>query len=179
MRRVPLTGLLSALLVLASGCVIEPPPGTPVPPAAQVLEGDSRAFAFGRTGAEVTRHPDIQDKLPSLFGADWAAPAQGRGQIPSGAAAFFARSQAPRMVKVGGTDYVAVTGCAADACSARRVLLLIREGGGQLLARLDDGPISHYYGFTDGANTMPATVAPPIVDAGLRALRSGGNPYPS
>jgi hypothetical protein len=179
MRGVPLTGFLSALLLLAAGCVTPPPPGTPVPPAAQVLEGDSRAFAFGRTGAEVTRHPDVQDKLPSLFGADWAAPAQGRGQIASGASAFFARSQAPRMVKIGGTDYVAVTGCAADACGARRVLLLIREGGNQLLARLDDGPISHYYAFTHGADSVPATAAPPIVDAGLRALRSGGNPYPS
>jgi hypothetical protein len=180
MRRVPLTGFLSALLLLATGCVTAPPPGTPVPPAAQVLEGDSRAFAFGRTGAEVTRHPEIQDKLPSLFGADWAAPAQGRGQVPSGAAAFFARSQAPRMVKIGGTDYIAVTGCAADACSARRVLLLIREGGNQLLARLDDGPISHYYAFTHGADSLAATAAPPIVDAGVRALRNaGGNPYPS
>jgi hypothetical protein len=179
MRRVPLTGFLSALVLLAAGCVTPPPPGTPVPPAAQVLEGDSRAFAFGRTGAEVTRHPDVQEKLPSLFGADWAAPAQGRGQVPSGAVAFFARSGTPRVVKVGGTDYVAVTGCAADACSARRVLLLVREGGNQLLARLDDGPISHYYAFTHGADSLPATAAPPIVDAGLRALRSGGNPYPS
>jgi hypothetical protein len=84
------------------------------------------------------------------------------------------------MVKIAGTDYVAVTGCVADACSARRVLLLIREGGNQLLARLDDGPISHYYAFTHGAEGVPATAAPPIVDAGLRALRgSGGNPYPS
>lgn len=177
--RLSLAVSLPALLVLAAtACVTPPPPGEPVLPTAQLLSGDSRAFAFGRTTDEVTKHPDIRDKLPSLFGADWTAPSQGRGQIASGAGAFFARGGAPRVVKIGGTDYIAATGCAADACGARRVLLLIREGGNQLLARLDDGPITHYYAFTHGADSIPAAAAPPIVDAGLRALRAAGNPYP-
>jgi len=82
------------------------------------------------------------------------------------------------MVKIAGVDYIAVTGCAADACGTRRVLLLIREGGTQLLARLDDGAVPHYYAYGSGGVAPPAN-APTIVDAGLRALQSVGDAYPS
>jgi len=177
--RHPLNGhLWVALLLVAAACVT--PSGPDVQPLdAQVLAADSRALAYGRTVDEVIKHPDVRDKLPALFGADWTPAAGGRGQLATGAAAFFAKGGALRMVRVAGTDYIAVTGCAADACPTQRVLLLIREGASQLLARIDDGPISHYYAFSYGSQSVPATATPAIVDAGLRALRSAGSPYPS
>jgi len=177
--RHPLNGhLWVALLLVAAACVTPPGPDVQLLDA-QVLAADSRALAYGRTADEVIKHPDVRDKLPALFGADWTPAAGGRGQLATGAAAFFAKGGALRMVRVAGTDYIAVTGCAADACGTRRVLLLIREGGNQLLARLDDGAISHYYAYTYGTEGLPAAATPPIVDAGLRALRSAGEPYPS
>ena len=58
------------------------------------------------------------------------------------------------------------------------MLLLIGEGGSQLLARLDDGAIVHYYAFGGGGVAPPAN-ASIVVDAALRALQTVGDPYPS
>jgi hypothetical protein len=82
------------------------------------------------------------------------------------------------MVNIAGKDYIAVTGCVASACRTRRVLLLIGEGGSQLLARLDDGPVPHYYAHGSGGVAPPAN-ASAIADAGLRALQGAGDAYPS
>ena len=81
------------------------------------------------------------------------------------------------MVSIAGKDYIAVTGCVANACQRQRVLLLIAEGGSPLLARLDDGPVPHYYAYGSGGVAPPANTST-IVDAGLLALQSVGNAYP-
>jgi hypothetical protein len=43
------------------------------------------------------------------------------------------------MVHIGDADYTPITGCAAEAGASRRGLLLVREGGEQLMAWLDVG----------------------------------------
>ena len=158
--------------VAAAACTI---PSAPMPPA-QVFPADARALAYGRTADEVIQNAELRDKIPALFGADWTPASQGRGRIAPGAAAFFGKGGPLRMVSIGGGNYIALTGCAPDACRTRRALLLIREGGTQLLARLDDGAVTHYYAYNGG---IRAGEGPPIVDAGLRALMSVGDPYPS
>ena len=170
-------GWLSALAgLLATGCTIAPPPGSPIPPAAELLPGDGRVFAYGHTANEVLQNPEIGDKVRDLFGADWAPASRGGGQLALGAAAYFAGNAPPRMVRIGGVDYVALAGCAPGACNTHRVLLLVRDGGSKLLARLDEGGFVHYYGY--GSDDVTRNTAPLIVDSGLRALRRGGNPYP-
>ena len=54
--------------------------------------------------------------------------------------------------------------------------VLSRDGGSELLARLDEGGFAHYYGY--GSDHVTRNTAPLVVDSGLRALRRGGNPYP-
>ena len=54
------------------------------------------------------------------------------------------------MIRIGAANYIAVTGCARQACSSRRGLLLIREGGEELMARLDDGGFSHHHAYGPG-----------------------------
>jgi hypothetical protein len=179
LRRVLLNGCLCALGVLsAAGCTIAPAPGSSAALPAQVLPADARALVYGRTVSEVIQNPELRDKIPGLFGADWLPASQGRGQFALGAAAFFEKGGPLRMVNVAGKDYVAVTGCVANACRTRRVLLLIGEGGSQLLARLDDAQVPHYYAYGSGG-APPPTDASTIVDAGLRALESAGDAYPS
>jgi hypothetical protein len=80
------------------------------------------------------------------------------------------------MVRIGGLDYIALTGCAPSACNTHRVLVLIRDGGSELLARLDEGGFAHYYAY--GSEGVTRNTAPLIVDSGLRALRRRGSPYP-
>jgi hypothetical protein len=80
------------------------------------------------------------------------------------------------MVRTGEFDYIAVTGCVSNACQTRRGLLLIREGGSELFARLDEGGVSRYYAY--GGN-ISADTAGPIVDSSLRTLQTLGDPYPS
>ncbi len=170
-------GWLSVLAVLfATGCTIAPPPGSPTPPAAELLPGDGRAFAYGQAANEVLQNPAVADKVRDLFGADWAPASQGGGQLALGASAYFAGNAPLRMVRIGGVDYIALAGCVPSACNTHRVLLLIRDGGSELLARLDEGGFAHYYGY--GSRDVTRNTAPPIVDSGLRALRRGGNPYP-
>jgi hypothetical protein len=178
MRRLLLNGCLWVLAVLsAAACTIPPAPGSSAALPAQVLPADARALVYGRTVSEVIQSPELRDKIPALFGADWVPASQGRGQVTLGAAAFFEKGGPLRMVSIAGKDYVAVTGCVASACGTRRVLLLIGEGGSQLLARLDDGVIPHYYAHGSGGVPPPAN-ASNTVDAGLRALQSLGDAYP-
>src|SRR5882672_3785204 len=168
--RLPLSQCLSALVVLgATACITAPAPDSPAALPAQVLPADARALAYGRTASEVIQSPELRDKIPALFAADWMPAAQGRGQVAQGAAAFFEKGGPVRMVGIAGKNYVAVTGCMASACPTRRVLLLIGEGASPLLARLDDGPVPRYYAY-GGGGVAPPTNAPTIVDAGLRAL---------
>jgi hypothetical protein len=165
-----------SLGALTTACTIDPPAGTPVPPMAGVLEGGPREAAFGRTGDEVVNNPKLHDKIRSLFGTDWAPAADGRGKIVKGAAAYFARTEPPRGVRVGDANYVAVTGCVPAACRSERVLLLVQEGGEALLARLDEGGFSHYYAYGGSWGLAGSTAR--AVDSGLKALERTGDPYP-
>ena len=177
MRYLRRPGWLSALaVILATGCTIAPPPGFPIPPAAELLPTDGRVFAYGYTVNEVLLNSEVGDKVRDLFGPDWAPASQGGGQLSSGAGAYFGEGGPLRMVRIGGVDYIALTGCAPGACNTHRVLVLIRDGGSQLLARLDEGGFAHYYGY--GSEDVTRNTAPLIVDSGLRALRRGGSPYP-
>jgi len=177
MRHVRARGWLSCLaLLIAAGCTIASPRGTPVPPSAQVLPTDARALAYGRTAAEMLQNPDIGDKVRALFGRDWMPATPTGGQLARGAAAYFDRGGPVGMLRVGGRDYIAVSGCVPGECDSRHVLLLIENGGARLLARLDEGGFVHYYGY--GSEGVMKDTAPPIVDSGLRALCPLGNPYP-
>jgi len=171
-------GWLSALAVLlATGCTIAPPPGTPIPPAAELLPRDGRVFAYGYTVDEVLQNKEVGGKVRELFGADWAPAAVGGGQLALGAAAYLRVNRPLSMVRIGGVDYITLSGCAPGACNSHRVLLLIRVGGAELLARLDEGGFLHYYGY--GSEAVTPNTAPLIVDSGLRALWRAGNPYPA
>ena len=140
MRSLRRAGWLSALAVLlATGCTIAPPAGSPMPPAAELLPGDGRVFAYGYTVDEVLKNPMVGDKIRDLFWIDWMPASQGGGQLSTGARAYFAGNAPLRMVRVGGVDYIALTGCEPSACNTHRVLVLIRDDGSQLLARLDEG----------------------------------------
>lgn len=171
------TWLCCLAVLAAAGCTVAPPRGTPVPPHAQVLPADSRALAYGSTIAEVLQNPEVGHKIRALFGPDWMPAVPGRGQLGAGAAAYFGQGGPVGVVRVGGTDYIAVTGCVPGACDSRRVLLLIEDGGSRLLARLDEGGFVHYYGY--GSEGIMKDTAPLVVDSGLRALYRAGNPYPS
>jgi len=173
--RTRLCGLAISLAV--AGCTIAPPPGTPSSPVAQVLPPDARELAYGSTTAEVFRNPEVADKIHALFGLDWLPATSGGGQILLGAAAFFREGGPVGLVRVGSTEYVAVTGCVPGTCDSHRALLLIEAGGSRLLARIDEGGFVHYYGY-GGAGLMRDT-APLVVDSGLRALYRTGNPFPS
>jgi hypothetical protein len=151
---------------LAVGCTIPPRPGMPIPPTAQVVPADTRATVYGSTIEEVVRNPAIGDKIRAMFGADWSG-----GQLASpGASAYFARGGPPQMVRIDGVDYTAFSGCVPSACDAGRVLLLIREGGSDIVARLDEGGFSHYYAF----GNVTRDTAQLVADSGLRALRQAG-----
>jgi hypothetical protein len=177
MRRWLLNGCFCALAALSTAACIPPEPGSSATLPAQVLPADARALVYGRTVSEMIQSPGLRDKIPGLFGADWMPASQGRGQLALGAAAFLEKGGPLRMVSIAGKDYIAATGCVANACQTRRVLLLIAEGGSQLLARLDDGVIPHYYAYGSEGVPPPAN-ASTIVDAGLRALQTVGDAYP-
>ena len=178
MRHVLRAGWLCSLAVLfAVGCTVAPPPGSPMPPAAEVLPADARALAYGQTVDQVLQNPEVGDKIRALFGPDWMPASQSNGQLALGAAAYFRKGGPIRMVRIGGVDYIAVTGCMPSDCDTQRVLLLIRADGSQLLARLDEGGFSHYYGY--GSEALTRNTAPLVVDSGLRALKRTGNPYPA
>jgi hypothetical protein len=164
------------LMLLGVACTIDPPAGTPPAPMAGALEPGPREASFGRTGEEVVTNPQLQDKIRSLFGADWAPAADGRGKIVKGAGAYFTRTEPPRGIRIGDRNYIAVTGCVPASCRSERVLLLIQEGGGALQARLDEGGFSHYYAYGGDWGVAGSTAS--AVDAALRALSRTGDPYP-
>lgn len=148
------TGTPVLLALLATACVL-PSPGPP-PPRVDVLAPDPR---FGVVGADVLNHPDLAPKIRGLFGADWTAAATARGGTAVPASDFFGRAEPPRRLGLDGTEYVAVTGCAAVACRTHRGLLLVRADGERFRARLDEAGYTHYYVFGVGA----------VVDQPIRA----------
>jgi hypothetical protein len=181
-RRLLLRRAPACLLLLTSvtfGCVVPPPPGSSGPPVAEVLPADARALAYGRSAGEVLEHPQLRDKVRALFGADWAPPAPAVGRPTAPAPLYFERGGPLRMVHIGEADYIAITGCAVQACASRRGLLLVREGGEQLMARLDEGGFSHHYAYGSGGVGGPAGAAA-VLDSALRALEraSDGSPFP-
>jgi hypothetical protein len=183
MRRSLLRATLPCLLLasITTGCVVPPEPGSSAPPEAQVMEADARALAYGRSASEIMENPQLRDKVRALFGADWAPPTPGGVGKPTAAAPEYFQIGGPvRMVRVGDASYIAVTGCAKQACASQRGLLLIREGGEQLLARLDEGGFLHQYAYGPGM-AGGAAAAGPVLESALLALArvSDGNPYPS
>src|SRR5260370_17272670 len=115
-----------------------------------VLERGPRETAFGRTGDEVVNNPLLRDKIRNMFGTVWAP----GGKLVRGAVPYLERTEAPRGVRIGDRNYVAVTGCVPATCRTDRVVLLIQEGGDALLARLAHGAFSHSHAYA-------ATCAPP------------------
>lgn len=191
MRHSLLRGAFVCLLVapVAAGCVVPLEPGASSPPEAGVVEADARALAFGRSAGEILENPQIRDKVRAMFGADWEAPTPGVGKLSAPAAQYFELGGPVRMVRIGDANYIAVTGCARQACSGRRGLLLIREGGEQLMARLDEGGFSHHYAYGPGMAAGPTggagTAGGPdkagvMLGSALRALErvSDGSPFP-
>jgi hypothetical protein len=179
-RHSPMRGALVCLLLVpvAAGCVVPPPPGASGPPVAEVLPADARALVYGRSAGEVLENPQLRDKVRALFGADWGPPSPGAGKLTLAAPKYFERGGPLRMVHIGDADYIAITGCAPEACAGRRGLLLIREGGEPLIARLDEGGFSHHYAY--GTQVGGPSGAPAVLDSALRALEraSDGSPYP-
>jgi len=114
-------------------------------------EADARALAYGRSAGEIIENPQIRDKVRALFGADWAPPTPGGvGKLGAPAPQYFELGGPVRMVRMGDTAYITVTGCAKQACASRRGLLVIREGGEQLMARLSEGGFLHHYAYGPG-----------------------------
>ena len=114
-----------------------------------------------------------QHRVQVVAGADHDVIDADAGQ----AAAYFDQGGPVRMLRIGGTDYIAVTGCMPNSCDTRRVLLLIEDGGSRLFARLDEGGFAHYYGY--GSGGVMKDTAPRIVDSGFNALYyRSGSAYP-
>jgi len=182
MRQGLLRGALVCLLVApaAAGCVLPPEPGASNSPEAEVVAADARALAYGRSAGEILENPQMLDKVRAIFGADWAPPTGvGVGRLSAAAPQYFELGGPVRMVRIGDANFIAVTGCAAQACTGRRGLLMIREGGEQLMARLDEGGFSHHYAYGPGTVGGPAG-AGPVLNSTLRALErvSDGSPFP-
>jgi hypothetical protein len=177
MRHFLLRGALACLLLtpVMAGCVVPP---SSAPPSAEVLPADARALAYGRSAREVLENPQLRDKTRALFGADWEPPTPGgAGKLTLAAPQYFETGGPVRMVRIGAANYIAITGCATQACASRRGLLLIREDGEQLMARLDDGGFSHHHAYGPGVSAGGSAV---VLDSALRALEraSDGSPYP-
>ncbi len=166
--RLNLGSLAVLTALLAPACVVEPPAGTPPVPLVAVLANDTRALQYGGTAWEVLDHPALRDKVHALFGPDRRPAVEGGGKLAAGAVAFFSRSSAPQLVRMDGSNYIAVTGCMPGACASNRGLLLIREDTGLLLARVDEGGYSHYYAY--GAPGERAASGSASVDSAWRAL---------
>jgi hypothetical protein len=177
-----LRGALAGLLLtpVLAGCVVPPPSASSTPPAAEVLPADARALAYGRSAGEILENAQIRDKARALFAADWGPPTPGGvGKLSLAAPQYFELGGPVRMIHIGAADYIAVTGCARQACASRRGLLLIREGGEELMARLDDGGFSHHHAYGPGVVGGPGG-AGLMMESALRALERAaeGSPYP-
>jgi len=133
-------------------------------PASGVLPADARALRYGASAPEVFNHPTMGDRVRGLFGADWSPDSQ----VKFGAPAFFPASSSLRLVRLQGGDYIAITGCVPSTCATHRGLLLIRQDGEQLMARLDEGGFSHYYDRGPGASA--ASVPRSSIDSAWRAV---------
>jgi hypothetical protein len=59
------------------------------------------------------------------------------------------------MLRIGEADYIALTGCRAQSCETHQGLLLIRQGGAELLGRLEEGGFVHYYVHGTGMQMTP------------------------
>ena len=149
--------LVTAVAVLATGCIVAPSPGIPPTPIVQVDNADVRARQFGNTTTEIITNPILAPKIHALFGPDWALGAGARLRAP--ASSFFASGDPPRMIRTAEAEYVAVSGCGPAGCGLQRVLLLVRPDTEALLARLDEGGFSHYFAFGTGLTMSPATRA--------------------
>lgn len=172
--------LLCVLLTPIAGCVLPPESGSSRPLETQVVEADARALAYGRSAGEIIQNPQIAEKVRALFGADWAPPTPGSvGKLGAPAPQYFELGGPVRMVRVGDANYITVTGCAKQACTGRRGLLMIREGGEQLMARLSEGGFLHHYAYGPGVPGGPAG-AGPMLESAVRELErvSDGSPYP-
>ena len=165
-RVLGLISLGSLVVALAGGCTIPARPGSSVPLTAHVVPADTRAAASDASLEDALRNPKIGDKIRAMFGSDW----DGGLLAPRGASAYFGQGGPPRTVRIGGVDYVAFTGCMPNACAARRVLLLIRGGGSEMIARLDEGGFVHYYAY----GNVTRDAAQLVADSGLRALQRAG-----
>jgi hypothetical protein len=140
----------------------------------EILATDPAGLGWGATAAAALDSPALADRTRALFGPAWTGGEAVEGRrLSAPAPAFFGRATATRVVRIGAAEYLAAAGCAAQACAARRGLLLVRRDRDLLLARLDDGGFSHYYAFGPGAAVTPEVRA--LVDAAWRALerRSG------
>jgi hypothetical protein len=165
MRRPTIQGSLVILAgLLFTACAGSPPMGAPVPPPSRVLPADARALRYGASAPEVFNNPELGDRVRALFGADWSP----GGQIAFGAPTYFPASASLRMVRLGDGDYIAITGCVPSSCATHRGLVLIRQDGEQLMARLDEGGFSHYYERGPGAraNAVPRS----SIDSAWRAV---------
>ena len=158
--------LLGTLIV--GGCVLAPPAGTLDPPRVEVLATDARAVRYGAEAAQVFEHPEIRDKVRALFGRDWSA--DGARWLLAPVPAFFSRSSPPQVLRIGGTDYIALVGCMAAACATRRALVLVSADGERLLARVDDGGLTHLYAFGPGMITLTPEDRL-VVESAWRALQ--------
>lgn len=167
---------LCCLALFAAACTTAPTRGTLASPSAEILPTDSRAMAYGATTAQVLRNPEMADKVRALFGPDWTpgTPRAGQMLVP-GAEAYFEQGATVRLLRIGGTDYIAVSGCVPGSCDSRHALLLIEVGGGRLFARLDEGGFVHYYGY--GSEGVMRDTAQLIADSGYRALYPPGSRY--
>lgn len=149
--------LVPAVAVMATACVTAPPPDWPTPPIVQMDSLDARARQFGSTTREIVTNPALETKIHALFGPDWTLAPGARLRAP--ASSFFATGDPPRMLRTSEAEYVAVTGCGPAGCAFQRVLLLVRPDTNVLLARLDEGGFSHYYGYGTGLTMSPGTRA--------------------
>ena len=161
---------LLAMALVAGGCVV-PPSGDGATAPAQVLGADARALRFGASAAEILTHPQFRDRLPALFGADWGpAPGGPPTALRAPVTDFFARTESLRLLQIGDRLYIAASGCPAPGCAARRGLLLVSEDGVELLSRLDEGGLSHYY--VQGPQATATLAARAVLDGAWWAMRS-------
>lgn len=165
---------------VTTACVVPPPPGTPVPPRVEILKDDARAGQYGTRAADILNHPEMREKVRRLFGTDWGPDAKDWRALSAPAPAFFSRSLVTRVLRIEGSVHIAALGCMPEVCLTHRGLLLIRAGGDQLLARLDEGGVTRYYAW--GTEMMGGRQDREIVDAAWReierASRSTGTPEP-